>query len=220
MMRSWINLVENIGSADVQKYKNEVAHYKNEVAHYTNERAKYWPVSPKLMASYRDGSHSEEWTDGHMYWRKNDQLHREGDKPAYMGADGRLEWYKNGDYHRDDDKPAMIYADGTLRWFKNGEEHRDVDKPAWIGGDGSLAWFKNNLRNRNGDKPAYIGADGSLAWFKNDKRHRLLGPAVIDENNKFEWWFKGNEIPVKTQEEHLSWLEKNGLIDVYRLRKS
>jgi hypothetical protein len=62
-------------------------------------------------------------------------------------------------------------------------------------------------------------ANGYLWWWKKGERHQLAGPAVIDENNKFEWWFKGKQIPVNSQEEYLNWLQKNGHIDVYRLRK-
>jgi hypothetical protein len=62
-------------------------------------------------------------------------------------------------------------------------------------------------------------AGGQLGWFKNGEAHRLLGPAVITENNDFEWWFKGEEIPVNSQEEFLKWLRDKGHIDVYRLRK-
>jgi hypothetical protein len=65
-----------------------------------------------------------------------------------------------------------------------------------------------------------INADGTLYWWKNGKWHRLLGPALIDKNNKFEWWVKSMKIPVNSQEEYLNWLEKNGHVDVYRLRKS
>ena len=181
----------------VKNTDKEQEFYINQANHYrTEERAKWWPVSKELMASYRDG-----------------------DKPAYIDADGALHW-DNGQLHRDEDKPAVIYANGTLGWYKNGLLHRDGDKPAWIGADGALEWCKNGEQHRDGHKPAEIWADGTLEWWKNSRVHRLTGPAVIDSNNKFEWWFKGKKIPVKSQEKFLQWLEKNGHVDVYRLRKS
>jgi hypothetical protein len=98
---------------------------------YLAERELYWPVSKELMASYRDGSHTKEWHDGSLEWQKNGDWHRDGDKPAWIGADGTLVWWKNGVWHCDGDKPAWIGADGTLVWYKNGKEHR-VTGPAKI----------------------------------------------------------------------------------------
>jgi hypothetical protein len=188
-IRSWINLLENIDK-EREFYINQANHYR------TEERDKWWPVSKELIASYKDGSHTQKLRHG------------------------TLQWLKNGKFHRDSDKPAVIYPDGTLLWYKNGEYHRDGDKPAWIWADGSLAWEKNGQLHRDGDLPAGIWPAGTLEWWKNNKLHRLLGPAYIDENNNFEWWFKGEEIPVKSQEEFLKWLSDKGHIDVYRLRKS
>ena len=91
---------------------------------YLNERDIWWPVSPELMAGYRDGSHTNEWQDGSLAWQKNCKLHRDDDKPAAIWADGTLEWQKNGKWHRDGDKPAEICADGNLVWYKNGLPHR------------------------------------------------------------------------------------------------
>jgi hypothetical protein len=187
-IRNWINLVENIDK-EREFYINQANYYR------TEERDKWWPVSPELMASYKDGSHTQKLRHG------------------------TLQWLKNGKFHRDSDKPAEINAVDELLWCKNDEQHRDGDKPAFIGADGSRQWFKNDELHRDGDKPASIHARGTLEWFKNGEYHRLLGPAVIDQNNNFEWWFKGVKILVKSQEEYLQWLEKNGHIDVYRLRK-
>jgi hypothetical protein len=188
-IRNWINLVENIDK-EREFYINQANYYR------TTERAKWWPVSPELMASYNDGSRTE--TD----------------------VNGSLVWMKDGVYHREGDKPAFIDFDGSLVWYKNGKEHRDGDKPAYIDADGTLVWYKNRLNNRDRDKPAVINANGTLVWFKNDFRHRLAGPAVIDNyNNYFQWYFKGEKIPVNSQEEFLKWLSDKGHIDVYRLRK-
>jgi len=50
-------------------------------------------------------------------------------------------WYKNDEYHREKDKPAIIYSNGEIAWFKNGEIHRENDKPARIYSDGTMAWY-------------------------------------------------------------------------------
>jgi hypothetical protein len=174
---------------------------------YLKERSKYWPVSPELMASYDDGSHTET-VNGALRWYKDGQLHRDGDKPAWIDADGTLVWYKNGQIHRDGDKPALIDASGALWWFKNGVPHRDGDLPAWISANGDLEWCKNGLRHRDGDKPAGINATGTLRWFKNGLRHRITGPAVISPtvirpNYEDEYWINGVDITKEVN----SWLE-------------
>ena len=146
---------------------------------YLKEQELWWPVSPELMSSYRDGSHTEKWATGSLVWYKTSFLHRNGDKPAVIYADGTLQWWKNGLRHRDGNKPARIYADGGLVWYKNGEFHRD------------------------GDKPAYIGAGGTLIWYKNDKQHRACSPAVIYPDNKHEYWINGVDITKEVE----SWLK-------------
>jgi hypothetical protein len=99
---------------------------------YLKERELYWSMSSELMASYRDGSHTEEWTNGTLLWLKNRQFHRDGDKPASIRADGtQVSWWKNGQRHRDGDKPAFIDANGQLIWWKNDKLHR-VTGPAVI----------------------------------------------------------------------------------------
>jgi hypothetical protein len=145
---------------------------------YLEERKLWWPVSPELMAGYRVGSHTKEWGDGTLRWFKNDQLHRDGDNPAYIGSNGTLMWFQNGAPHRDGDKPAQIYPNGTLLWYKNGLLHRD------------------------GDNPACIGEDGSLHWYKNEKRHQVTGPAVINQNNEYQYWINGIDITKEVK----SWL--------------
>jgi hypothetical protein len=109
---------------------------------YLKERELWWPVSPELMASYRDGSHD------------------------YKNGTMSLQWYKNGEHHRDGDKPAEINADGTLIWLKNGFIHRDGDKPAWIGADGTLWWYKNGLRHRTMG-PATIWPNNDYEYWIN-----------------------------------------------------
>jgi hypothetical protein len=158
---------------------------------YLKERELWLPVSPELMASYKDGSHTTVWSNLSMNWLKIDE-------------DCTLEWTKNGLRHRDGDRPACIGADGTLEWWKNGFIHRDGDKPAWIGADGTLWWYKNGLRHRDGDLPAEINADGTLEWYKNGLHHRIAGPAIIYSHNKqHEYWINGVYITKKVE----SWLK-------------
>jgi hypothetical protein len=170
---------------------------------YLKDRDLWWPVSPELMASYKDGSHTTKFLNGTLFWYKNDLLHRDGDKPAFIGSKGTLEWFKNGLRHRDDDRPAIIYADGTLEWWKDGELHRDGDKPACIHANGELEWFKNGQPHRDDDKPAFIGSKGTLVWYKNGLLHRTTGPAIIRPNNKLEYWINGVEITSEVN----SWLK-------------
>ncbi len=146
---------------------------------YLSERAKWCSVSPELMASYRDGSHTHKFGNGLLAWWKNGEPHRDGDKPAEIDVDGSMFWYKNGEHHRDGDNPAYITATGVLEWYKNGKWHRD------------------------GDLPARIDYDNTLNWRKNGKLHRITGPAVIYSNNKHEYWINGVEITKEVK----SWLK-------------
>jgi len=112
------------------------------IAYAEKEQARYWPVSPELMAQYRDGSQTYNDITG-LYWDKNDLRHRDGDKPAIIWADGGLRWYQNGKEHRNGDKPAWIGADGSLIWYQNGQAHR-ICGPAAISSAGTLEWWINN----------------------------------------------------------------------------
>jgi hypothetical protein len=88
---------------------------------YFKERDLWWPVSPKLMASYRDGSHTDYCSDGTLAWLKNGSLHRDDDKPAIIDADGTLEWHKNGLLHRTTG-PAIIRSNNKKEYWINGVE--------------------------------------------------------------------------------------------------
>ena len=106
------------------------------------ERAKYWPVHKKLMAQYRDGSHTIS-TVHSLEWCQNGELNRDGDKPARIWADGGLGWWQNGLRHRDGDLPAVIDADGVLEWWQNNERHR-FNGPAVIYPNGRQEWWINH----------------------------------------------------------------------------
>jgi antitoxin component YwqK of YwqJK toxin-antitoxin module len=62
-------------------------------------------------------------------WFKDDKLHREGDKPAWIwySNDGSLEtecWYKDGRLYREGDKSALIFyhEDGSVYFEYDSEE--------------------------------------------------------------------------------------------------
>ena len=110
---------------------------------HLKERELWWPVSPDLMASYNDGSHTNKTADGSIGWFKNGRHHRDGDKPAAIDANGALRWFKNGVYHRDGDKPAVIWRSGRLEWFKNGLRHR-ISGPAILHSRNGCEWYLNN----------------------------------------------------------------------------
>ena len=111
------------------------------INYITQERAKYWPVSPELMAQYRDGSDTYKNSDEIYTWLQNGQYHRDGDKPAYINVDGTLYWYQNGLIHRDGDKPAIIRANGRLEWYQKYQRHR-ICGPAVIY-HSALEWWIN-----------------------------------------------------------------------------
>jgi hypothetical protein len=110
---------------------------------YLNERAKWWPVSPELMASYNDGSHTKKWDHSTLMWYKNGVYHRDGDKPAVIHVD-TLSWWKNGKCHRDDEKPAWIDANGPIEWLKNGQWHRTTG-PAKISPNNKHEYWINGV---------------------------------------------------------------------------
>ena len=69
----------------------------------------------------KDEIEIEFFFDGTKYWFKNEQLHRDGDKPAVVFANGTKYWFKNGKRHRDGDKPAIVWFDGRKEWWVNGK---------------------------------------------------------------------------------------------------
>ena len=131
-LRKYITILETAGNDELQKYRDEQKYWQN-------EHKKYWPVSPELLAQYKDGSHTMQNKYG-LYWEnKNGEWHRDGDKPAILDALGYLAWLQNGKLHRDGDNPAKIWPDGTLEWWQNDKRHR-FRGPAIIRADGRLEW--------------------------------------------------------------------------------
>ena len=140
------------------------------------------------------------------YMNMNGQLHREGDKPAYIKYDYTDNnevyvcveyWYENGKKHRDGDKPAHIeYYNMNVKhqelWYQNDKIHRDGDMPAHIfyddnGLKSQEYWYQHDKIHRDDDKPACIRYKNNnvvlLSWYKNDKIHREGGkPAIIKQD--------------------------------------
>ena len=83
--------------------------------------------------------------DGTQEWWFNNQLHREGDKPARIHKNGNQEWWFNNKRHRENDQPAIVSRNRQEWWF-NGERHREGNQPAVIYGDGRLEWWFNGRR--------------------------------------------------------------------------
>lgn len=125
------------------------------------------------------------------FWHKNDEKHRDGDKPAYVSSDSpygnfhiiEKEWYSHGILHREGDKPAKI----VLR------KNIDTDNNS-IRYDSIFTYYKNGVIHRDGDKPASLhilkeyDMAGNLVYvsigevyFRDGKFHRDGDkPAVID----------------------------------------
>jgi len=60
--------------------------------------------------------------DGTEHWyNSNDQIHREGDKPAYIDPDGHKEYWIKGKRHREKG-PSVIFSDGRVQYWLNGEK--------------------------------------------------------------------------------------------------
>ena len=130
-----------------------------------------------------DGIHQEEqlhrdgdlpaWIEpnGDQIWFQFGKISRGGDKPSRVFANGTQVWHLDGRVGREGDKPAVVYADGTQEWHKNGNRHRGDDKPAVIGADGVEEYYRFGSRHREGDKPAIVRPDGSCSWFYHDRRY-------------------------------------------------
>jgi hypothetical protein len=49
--------------------------------------------------------------------------------------------------------------------------------------------------------------NGSKIWMLNGQRHRVSGPAVETAGSFKAWWYKGQYVPVQSQEEFERWLK-------------
>ena len=99
--------------------------------------------------------------------QKNNKLHSYGDAPAYVNFfDNSKQWYKENNLHRENDKPAVIYP-SEKQWYYNGKKHRENDKPARMTNDGKVKeWWYKGKRHRENDKPAVVTTDRKEWWYK------------------------------------------------------
>lgn len=106
--------------------------------------------------------------------RINGKLWSINDEPAVIKEDRYKEWYKNDELHRDDDKPAIEWMvprnNGSKYWFKHGLRHRDNDKPAVESANGTKEWWVNGQRHRENGFPAVEYASGKKEWWVNGIR--------------------------------------------------
>ena len=110
--------------------------------------------------------------DGDLSWTDADgQLHRDGDKPAFVIGQGMSlpagysrSWYQHGKLHRDGNKPArIIRSPGRmwLNWWLNGKETSTITihiKKADI--SGTLGYINCSYKS-DGTSVVRIGVVGS-----------------------------------------------------------
>lgn len=86
-----------------------------------------------------------------------------------------------------------------MRWYKDPEckvLHRP-DRPAIEYTDGEKWWYFNGKLHRVVGPAVY--ENDTYQWYINCKRHREDGPAVLCANGHTEWWLYGKQL---TQKEH------------------
>ena len=60
-------------------------------------------------------------SDGNVFWRRNNELHRDDDQPAIELKNGYRAWLRDGKLHRDNDQPAIINRNGYKEWWVDGK---------------------------------------------------------------------------------------------------
>lgn len=125
-----------------------------------------------------------------------------------VGDDGCESWFVNDQLHRDGDRPAVIDGD-VSEWWYNGMLHRE-NGPAVVGANGDEVWFFEDKKHRDGG-PALIKANGlRQEWYQHGALHREDGPAIdnTDENGKpYQKWFLNGV--VMSKEEHNKKLQES-----------
>lgn len=56
---------------------------------------------------------------------------------------------------------------------------------------GDTITYLNDAVHSRFDNPAIISKEKFFLWFKEGLLHNTYGPAVIDPNNRYEYWLKG-----------------------------
>jgi hypothetical protein len=197
-------------NTEIPKYMVTQLNPLQRVEKYMNKKGELHRVGGPAVITHTENGPVEK------KWYQNNQLHRVGG-PAVESSYGDQWWYKKGKLHRDGDKPAWIgwtpnaggYDERIKVWSKNGKTHRDGDKPARIvfqSSDDSPRyeeqWFKKGKEHRDGDKPSFINhfEDNNerltvslKRWMKNGKLHRGQGKPAIEN-----WQANGDHFPSKS----------------------
>ena len=113
-----------------------------------------------------------EKTNGDKQWRKNGQLHREGDLPAFEGANGDRSWWLDGKRSRGNGLPAFEGVNGDKHWMVDGQLHREDGLPAIVRTNGHKSWWVNGVLHRN-KKPAIVNQIFN-AWYTNGQYQRRI----------------------------------------------
>lgn len=153
-------------------------------------------VVTKIKKVYHCGILSEV-----MYLNDKDQLHREGEEPAYIvyceGNDKvKLEiWSLNDEMYRKIEYNARSIKYKEM-WYKDGKMHRDGDLPAYIiyNEKGTfprdLIWYQHGKIHREEDLPSiewYNDIKGYVyyrSWCKNDVYYRENDLPTVEKYNE------------------------------------
>ena len=132
-----------------------------------------------------------------LKWFKDDKLHRDDNKPAFIGQSPFKTtsdliiyrgWSIDNKPGRTDGGPTCIDQVGTQYWEKEYTHnfHRDEDLPAVIFANGTMEWYKDGKRHRDGLKPAIITKRGQMRYWKHGRQVHLKNGMIVDK--------KGNQV--------------------------
>lgn len=243
--------IDNRTKGYYKSYKNGLLHSIDDEPAIFNRYGKFWfknglkhRDNDKPAEEYNDHTvyenHRKHWHSWQLHyncnnirdkrglkiWYENNEIHRNGDKPAYIG-NGIQIYYKNGMIHRDNDEPAFISGNGKWKtWYKNNNIHRNGDKPAVICNN-VKCWYKNGLLHRENNKPAVsylervyncgsynyntdriagISKDGLNVYYYMGKLHRTDDYSFIKQGVKI-YCFLGNEYTDKNEFEETVYMD-------------
>lgn len=170
----------------------------------------------------------ELWID-RVVWKKDNQIHRDGDEPAAVWFDGSTEYIKNGNGRRED-APRFIRANGARwygtfyedgSWLKNLNNSnpgyqitRFVDPNNHF--NSAMEFRMEGVLHREEDKPAIIRDSGTKEWYCHGERHRVNGPAIRHhwDAEKDEYWLDGKQYSKQ------EWLKERKLAPLQILKKT
>lgn len=98
--------------------------YKHGFLHRENKPA---IITSKTKVWYENGEYikEEDAKKNIITLNRDNELHSFNDEPSFISKDGKTKkWHQNNDLHRDGDKPAYITPTET-KYYKNGELHRE-----------------------------------------------------------------------------------------------